>query len=427
MSKIDSILMYDTSLGRDARRRIKQIRWADVLIGIPTHRNARTLGEVLDAVSRGLGLYLSNRRVVLMDADGGSSDNTVREFVELDVPRNVEKLIVAYEGPTGKGTAIRSIFGAAVALAVKACAVVEARAPGISPDWMPGLIDPAFRGDDIVFGCYERSAYAAALTDNLAYPFVRMFCNADLRDPLASEFCVSRGAAEELANWDIWETDVTRFGVNAWIAMHCLARGLRISQAGLGFRGEGSGEPGALGDARFTQSIGTLFRLLSIHRRFWQSSPPEHHIPSLGDYCSGRVLPCPECGASLVNAVYDGRSRYEAMWRRVLASRTLKAFLSLLDGPGDEFVFPLDLWVRIVLEFAVVYNEGEGDPDRVIEALLPIFPAPAATYMRETEGLSTAQREQVVQQICDAFLGARTPFLQKWNRYYSSLDDLGIY
>ena len=414
----------DTTLSSDARRRIQRILWADLVVGVPTHRNARTLGEVLDALRRGIRLYLPNHRVVLMNSDGGSSDNTVRSFEELDVPPNVEKLLIAYEGPTGKGTAVRSIFEASAQLGAKACVVIEARAPGITSEWLPSLVDPVLRGEDAVLGCYRKSAYSAALTDNLAYPFLRMFTNADLREPLAGEFCVSGALAAELAGWDIWETDVTRFGVNAWISMHCLARGLKVSHADLGYHGDISGEPGTLVDARFSHSVGTLFRLLSIHRDFWQGSPPERRIPHGGEACTDALIPCPECDTLLIEAMYEGRERYEHLWRQALLPRTLREVLALLDVGPAAFEFPLELWTRVALEYAVVYNEGEGDPDRVIDSLQPLFYGRAGTYVRQTMPLTPDEREEIVQGIYQAFLGAQPAFHQLWTRYYSCLDDL---
>ena len=283
--------MYESALGDDARRRLREIGSADVVVGIPSHRNARTIGEVVRAVAEGVTVYLSNQRVVLMNAEGGSSDNTSRYLAEATVGDNVERLITVYEGGMGKGIAIRSIFEAAAHLDAKACVVVEARAPGIVPEWIPALVNPIMSGNDIVLGCYRRSAYAAALTDNLAYPFLRTIFNADVREPLASEFALSGTLAGDLANRDVWETDVARFGINIWLTVQGLVEERRIAQADLGYRGEGSGEPGAPGDARFGHMVGTLFRTLMVHRRVWQRNLPPQP-PFHGDRSPDVSVPC---------------------------------------------------------------------------------------------------------------------------------------
>ena len=96
------ILMYESALGDDARRRLREIGRADVVVGIPSHRNARTIGEVVRAVAEGITVYLPNQRVVLVNADGGSSDNTSLRG-DAPVGTNVERLIAVAEDGMGKG------------------------------------------------------------------------------------------------------------------------------------------------------------------------------------------------------------------------------------------------------------------------------------------------------------------------------------
>jgi len=49
---------------------------ADILVGIPSFNNAATVGHVVRAVSAGLAKYFPGYRAVLVNADGGSSDET---------------------------------------------------------------------------------------------------------------------------------------------------------------------------------------------------------------------------------------------------------------------------------------------------------------------------------------------------------------
>lgn len=412
------ILMYETTLGDDAWSRIHEIGSADILIGIPSHRNGRTIGEVVRAIAEGIATYFPRQRVVVMNADGGSSDNTTRHVLETPMPENVEKLVTVYVGTMGKGTAVRAIFEAAAALEVQACAVIEARAPGITPQWLPTLIHPILDGYDLAVACYQRSAYSAALSDNLAYPLLRLFYNADLREPLAGEFSIAGDVAAEMAGHDIWETDVSRFGINIWLMIQAIVEQKRVAQVDLGYRGETSGEPGLLQDARLLHTIGTLFRSLSVHRKVWQKEAPAQVIPFHGGRCPDRSVPCRACVEELFHAFRQGRKHYLQEWRQVLLPSTLQAVEALASQPSpDTFQFPLPLWVRVALEFAVVYNRGEGDPDKVAEALLPLFYGRAATYVRQTEGMTPAEREQVVQEIVEAFIAAKPFFLKYWAEY----------
>jgi len=421
MAKVgNGMLMYEgeSPLDSEARARLKQIGHADIVVGIPSHRNGRTIGEVARAAADGIAAYLADQRVLLMNADGGSSDNTPRYISDAPVGANVEKLVTVYQGTMGKGTAIRAILEAAAQLGARACLVLEARAPGIRPEWIRALASPVLDdGYALALGCYQRSAYGAALTDNLVYPFLRTVFGTSLREPLAGEFCLSGALATEYAGRDVWETDVARFGVNIWLSTQALLEDRRICQSPLGYRGDGGGEPGMALDARFLHTMGTLFRLLSTHRRLWQKELPPRDVPYCGEPCPDRLVPCQDCVAELLDAFGDGRRQHGPQWERMFAPSTLKALLGLLEQPRETFDFAVELWTRTVMESAVVYNRGEGDPDKVVEALLPLFYARAAAYVLRTHGLSPAAREEVVQGVVQAFVESKPFLYEYWNGY----------
>lgn len=424
----NSILEYESSLPRDVRRHLRQLRRADLLIGVPSHRNGRTVAEVVDAIVAGTRTYLSGYRIVLLNADGGSSDNTVRHFQEADLPDNVELLCFEYEGTNGKGTAIRAILEAAGRLRARACLVIEARAQGIKPEWLPALINPVLQGDQMVMGCYHRSAYDAALTDNLVYPFLKVFLGGNLREPLAGEFCVSGELATQLAATDVWETSVARFGVNVWLSIYALTEQVRLSQVDLGYRGPGGGEPAALGDLRFLHTFGTLFRLLTVNRRTWMSPGDPPQAPFRGARAVyDQVAPSEVTSELLVQAFRQGQAEYGEEWRAILEPATLEQVLDLLAADQAAFDFPARLWARVVYEFATVYNKGEGDPDKVAEALLPVYYGRAAAYMAQSRHLTPLQREPLVQEVVDAFVAERPYFMRIWEAYQDWDDDVTRY
>ncbi|NLG50229.1 MAG: hypothetical protein GX552_08985, partial [Chloroflexi bacterium] len=101
---------------------------------------------------------------------------------------------------------------------------------------------------------------------------------------------------------------------------------------------------------------------------------------------------------------------------------TYESVLDILNQPRDGFSLPTELWARIVSEFAIVYNKGEGDPDKVAEALLPLYYGRAAHYVQSTQNLTALDREEVVQDTVRAFQCVRPFFIEHWNNYDSSGD-----
>ena len=104
--------------------RLKELGSVDVLVGIPSFNNARTIGHVVRAAAAGFVKYFPDRRCVIVNSDGGSTDGT-REAVaaaDFSTPGTilvthpltpVHKVVTPYHGIPGKGSAFRTIFAIA--------------------------------------------------------------------------------------------------------------------------------------------------------------------------------------------------------------------------------------------------------------------------------------------------------------------------
>ena len=68
--------MTETLIPDDARRAVEAIKKADIVIGIPSYNNARTIGHVTKAACVGLAKYFPQLTGVIINSDGGSKDGT---------------------------------------------------------------------------------------------------------------------------------------------------------------------------------------------------------------------------------------------------------------------------------------------------------------------------------------------------------------
>ena len=64
---------------------LKEIKEADILIGIPSYNNARTIGHVVRAVMAGVAKYFPKAKAVLANSDGGSTDGTQEEVKRVQI------------------------------------------------------------------------------------------------------------------------------------------------------------------------------------------------------------------------------------------------------------------------------------------------------------------------------------------------------
>src|ERR1700719_4460852 len=66
----------ETFLTDDFLRQLINVGEVDILVGLPTHNNAKTVGPVVQAVQAGLLRSFPRERVAIINADGGSRDGT---------------------------------------------------------------------------------------------------------------------------------------------------------------------------------------------------------------------------------------------------------------------------------------------------------------------------------------------------------------
>lgn len=72
--------MPEISIPEEALRAVHRIRRADIVVGIPSYNNVRTIGQVVQAAQAGLAKYFPQFSAVIINSDGGSKDGT-REAV----------------------------------------------------------------------------------------------------------------------------------------------------------------------------------------------------------------------------------------------------------------------------------------------------------------------------------------------------------
>src|SRR4030042_3421634 len=105
----------------EIQEKISEIKDADILVGIPSYNNARTIGHVVKAVQIGIAKYFPDRKSVLVNSDGGSTDGTMevvknttiddsQSILLLHRVEPIYKIATPYHGIPGKGSAFRTIF-----------------------------------------------------------------------------------------------------------------------------------------------------------------------------------------------------------------------------------------------------------------------------------------------------------------------------
>ena len=141
------------ALPEDALKATEKIQEVDVVIGIPSFNNARTISHVVRAAQAGIAKYFPQSKAVIINSDGGSTDGTRDSVMASRLDESqllffstplfpVHRLSLPYHGVPGKGSAFRLIFQLAKHLQAKACAVVDSDLRSITPEWIDLLLRP---------------------------------------------------------------------------------------------------------------------------------------------------------------------------------------------------------------------------------------------------------------------------------------------
>ncbi len=407
-----------TALRDDARAWMAQVRTADVIVAIPSYKNAETIGHVVRMAGEGLARHFPGMKCAIVNLDGGSPDGTGEAVRNTPVPEGIAVLTTVYQGISGKGSALRAAFEIVAGLGAKACVVVDSDLRSITPEWADRLGGPVLRqGVDFVAPLYIRHKHDGTITNNITYPMTRMLYGLDVRQPIGGDF----GFSGRLARWwlaqDVWDSDVARYGIDIWMTTTALAEGFRVAQAGLGLKIHDAKDPAASLGPMFSQVVGTLFALMKRYAHKWRAIQSVQPVPLIGEPPEGEPEPVPVNLPALIGKLRDGLREHADSLRRVLAPERWAALGDIAARDEDAFVFPAETWARIVFDFALAYNAEENSKEAIMAAMVPLYYGRTAGLVREASGLDAAAFEQqVVQAQAATFLKLKPELIARWQR-----------
>lgn len=424
--------MCDPVLCPQSQNRIKRIGRADLVIGIPTYRNAATVGMVVQTALDGVTAHFGDLRPVLINADGGSGDDTRQAVADATAGSPIPVVIGGYTGNAGRGSAVRAILQAALDLSARAVVVLDAHTTSITPDWIAALARPILDDQvDLMMPRYRWPLPSGGLGDLVFYPLTRALWGHSLRQPGAGDCALSPALAEAVVAQDVWETEVATAGFEVWLSSLALTEGptpkseepWRVGQVDLGEKSYLARTFPTHFSVLFREAVGTLLRQIHLRRAVWQTIPPIRPTLTFAGLPTlvAEPVPIPDV-TPLVDALVVGWTEHRALWQRILTPTNLATIEALAAQPPGHFTFPPDLWARMVYDFAVVYNKGERDPDRVVGALLPLYQGRLASLWQDVAGLMPVGREGTVAAQAVEFEAARDYLLARWEAYLPWVD-----
>jgi len=406
----------DNFLPSELIARLKETGDVEIVAGIPSYNNARTIGQVVRAVAAGLGKYFPECKAIIVNSDGGSKDGTHEAVLNAEVDHSalfqvthpvnpVRRITTAYAGIPGKGSAFRAIFAVAKHLNAKACVVVDSDLRSITPQWVELLVRPVVdREFDFIAPYYLRHKYDGTITNSIIYPMTRAMFGQQVRQPIGGDFGISGKLAARYLEKDVWETDVARFGVDIWMTLTAIAEGFRVGQSYLGAKLHDAKDPGADLTSMFRQVVGSLFGLMETYEKTWQSVAGSKAVPMFGFPFDVGLEPIPVNVERMEHAFTQGTRDLREIYVEFLSPGTLAALAECARaGDGVTFRLPDKLWVHTVYEFAAAYHRRAIDRDHLMQSLVPLYLGRTASFVLEVQESTALEVEERIEKLCEVF------------------------
>jgi glycosyltransferase involved in cell wall biosynthesis len=411
---------------RLTQNQLEEIKETDILVGIPSYNNARTIGHVVRAVMAGLAKYFQGAKAVIFNSDGGSSDGTQEEVKRVQIEDfkmiltshpvyPISKIVTPYHGIPGKGSAFRTIFEAAQFVHAKACAVVDSDLRSITPEWMELLIRPIYEeGFDFVAPLYARHKFDGTITNSIVYPMTRALYGKRVRQPIGGDFGFSGKLANFYLTKEVWETDVARFGIDIWMTTLAIAEGYRVCQSYLGAKIHDAKDPGSDLGPMFTQVVSSVFGLMREYENLWEGVKESQPVPTFGFHYEVGLEPVSVNVERMIGNFRLGIRDLMEIWSKVLLPEITLSLESIARLSDEAFSFPQDLWVRIIYDFAIAYHQGIIHREHLLKSMIPLYLGRVASFVKENEKSSAEEVETKLESLCHVFEEKKPYLVEHW-------------
>ena len=418
--------MKSATFRTEVHEQLERIGQADIIVGIPSFNNARTIGHVVRAVQAGLAKYFPEHNAVIVNSDGGSSDGTIDvvhntsidDFNAILLHHRVEpvsKIAFPYSGIPGKGSAFRTVFEIAGALDAKACAVVDSDLRSITPEWIELLVKPVLVGGyDYVSPLYHRHKFDGTITNSIVYPLTRALYGKRVRQPIGGDFGFSGSLAQYYLTKDVWQTDVARFGIDIWMTTTAIANGFKVTQSFLGAKIHDAKDPGTDLSNMLFQVVSATFELMNTYADIWMSITGSEPVPAFGFEYTVGLEQVNVNTARMLNIFREGLRNLGEIWRDILGAGDFGEIERLGALTDSEFHFPIGLWTRVVYDYALAFHKKQMPVEHLIKSMTPLYVGKTASFILEAKDMGQQDAEAEIEKLCMEFESSKDYLVSNW-------------
>ena len=415
----------ETLLNDDLLRQLMNVGEVDILVGLPTYNNAKTIEPVVRAIQAGILKCFPRERAVIINVDAGSQDGTPNLVTDVSIDdvwraskvyalRTLHVITTQQSHSPESGTALRTILSAADLLRARACVIISPDSSTIEVDWLQRLVQPIYSEEfDLVSPLYRRQKFAGVLMRNLLYPMTRAIYGLGIREPYASEFAISSRLATDFLGKENWGDEGGRHGAEILLTLMAATGKYRLCQAFLGNKPPQNRNAADLVEA-MRRTVGALFLSLDSNFQYWSTVAACEPVKTFGPASEVTLEPVEVDLARMREMFVAGVSELEPVFRSILSETTLLELQRIAALELNDFRYPADAWAKTVFEFAASYHKSVISPDHIVQALVPLYRGRALTFLLENQDASAEDVEKDVESLCGDFERLKPYLLEVW-------------
>lgn len=414
-------LSEESLLSDEFIRQLVSVGEVDLLVGIPSHNDCRTIGKVVRAAEESLLRNFRRQRTVLINIDANSRDCTQQAARDASVlgTNGFESLrtlrwISTSVGPgNGDSAELRTILAAADLLHAKASAVIAASTATATPEWVDSLLVPVFRENfDFVAPLYARHRFDGLLTRNLLYPFSRALFGKPMRELRATEFGFSGRLATECLNSAEWEHEGVHSAAETWMAMTAMADSSTCCQRFLGPKPRSSSAP-VVDVVR--ETVSGFFWCLESKEKYWLPGIAPQELKTIGPDHQLTSEAVRVDRKKIFHLYRTGVAELSEILASILDADTHAELVRLAALDESTFRFSNALWVRTVYEFAAAYHHSIINRSHLVQALVPIYRGRVHSFLTVHRSDDPEDMEADLEDLCQEFLRQKSFFVERWS------------
>jgi len=390
---------------------------ATFVVAIPSFNEADSIAFPVQQADQGIQSFFGDLESVIINCDNNSDDGTKEIF--LGIKTKTPKIYISTEpGVKGKGRNFRNLFKKIVDLKAEGVVVVDADLKSITPKWIKHLGEPLFQDFGYVAPLYVRHKYDGTITNSIAYPLTRSLYGRRVRQPIGGDFGFCGKLAQIYLESDTWSEAIANFGIDIWMTTLAMNENIPICQAFMGRpKIHRAKDPGTDLGPMFRQVVGTIFNMMIKFYPFWSNVKWSKPTSIFGFGLGETEMPPPVNvnKETLLQKFQDGFNTSSHIWEKILQKETVNKLQEIRKMNKDQFDFPTNLWINVLIDFTVAYRDKLWVEDELLDSLIPIYLGKTLSYVKKTERMSIRDSEDFIEDECIQFEAAKRLLMKRWD------------